>query len=368
MPKVCIIYNFAQHYRESIYKLIDKEWDCKWFFGKNQTDIKGISDGCLKDVSFVDNKKLIGPLWYQTIVGRLISRKDIDHFILLGEPFNLSTWWILIQRRLFFKNKKVYLWSHGWYGKEGLLKKLLKRVYFGMADHIFTYGEYAKKLAIAQGFDENKISPIHNSLDHSIQNKLRDTLKPSDIYRDYFKNYNPTIIFIGRLTEVKRLDLLLDGIKVLKERGYEYNVVFVGTGVMEDTLKIRARNMGLEKQLWFYGASYDDQINAELIFNADMCVSPGNVGLTAMHTMVFGTPVLTHDDFKWQMPEFEAIKPNVTGAFFKKNNVISIADTIQNWMIQHPNRNKVRQACYDEIDNNWTPEYQLAVLKRIISI
>lgn len=57
--------------------------------------------------------------------------------------------------------------------------------------------------------------------------------------------------------------------------------------------------------------------NAEFIYNADLCVSPGNVGLTAMHSLVFGCPVITHNCFEWQMPEFEAIQPGITGDFLR---------------------------------------------------
>ena len=56
------------------------------------------------------------------------------------------------------------------------------------------------------------------------------------------------------------------------------------------------------------GECYSEETNAKLIYNADLCVAPGNIGLTAIHVMMFGCPAITHNDFKWQMPEFEAIK------------------------------------------------------------
>ena len=56
-------------------------------------------------------------------------------------------------------------------------------------------------------------------------------------------------------------------------------------------------NLNLQDQIWFYGACYDESKLGELIFNADLCVSPGNVGLTAVHSMGYGTPVITHNNF-----------------------------------------------------------------------
>lgn len=246
------------------------------------------------------------------------------------------------------------------------MKKWIKRVFFGLADHVFTYGEYAKQTAISQGFDTEKITPIHNSLDHSKQVRLRKKLSKTEIYTSHFGNNYPTLIFIGRLTHVKRIDQLLEAMSLLNEQGEKYNLILIGTGEAHSELDLKAKQLGIENQVWFYGACYDDNQNAQLIFDADLCVAPGNVGLTAMHTMVFGTPVLTHDDFPWQMPEFEAIRHDETGAFFHRGDVTALAKGIHDWFADHPDREAVRHACYDEIDTRWTPQYQLSILKQII--
>lgn len=366
MQKLCIVYNFAQLYREPIFKLIDSEWDCDWYFGKNTTDIKGMHQDALKRTTYVDNRHLIGPLEWQDGIGRLMRDNRYDRYLMLGEPMVLSTWWNLLQRRLFYPRKRIYLWSHGWYGREGFAKKWLKRIFFGMADHVFTYGEYARKEAIKQGFDGSKITPIHNSLDHNYQQALRSKLIKSNIYYSHFGNDYPTLIFIGRLTYIKRLDQLLDAMALLNQKSEKYNLVLIGTGEAEPELKARVKKMNLDNQVWFYGSCYDDSKNAQLIYDADLCVAPGNVGLTAMHTMVFGTPVLTHNDFAWQMPEFEAILPGKTGGFFQRGDVAALATAIHDWFVSHPDRESVRRACYKEIDTFWTPEYQLSILKFIL--
>ena len=205
---------------------------------------------------------------------------------------------------------------------------------------------------------------IHNSLDYNTQLNIRNNLTPSSIFTNHFNNSNSNLIFIGRLTKVKKLDLLLDAIKILKDKGCEYNITFIGNGSEKEFLQKRICELELDNNVWLYGTCYDEIINAELIYNADLCVAPGNVGLTAMHTMVFGTPVLTHGDFKWQMPEFEAIIPNKTGSFFEKDNVNDLADKIELWFKNNKNkRDIVRKFCYDEIDTSWNPYFQLKVLK-----
>lgn len=364
---LCIVYNFAQLYREPIFKLIDTTWDCDWYFGTNSTDVKEMPREALKRVHTVATKQVFGPIEWQNGIGRLMRDSRYDTYLMLGEPMVLSTWWCLIQRRLFKRNKRVYLWSHGWYGREGIFKKWLKRAFFGMADHVFTYGEYAREQAIRQGFDGSKITPIHNSLDHATQVKLRMALKPSDVYRKHFGNDATTLIFIGRLTAVKRLDMLLYAMKLLEQNGEIFNLILIGDGAKRLDLEGKASVLGFSNRVWFYGRCYDDTQNAQLIYDADLCVAPGNVGLTAMHTMVFGTPVLTHDDFPWQMPEFEAIRPGKTGDFFKRDDVTDLAAKISRWTKRKTDRDAVRQACYEEIDSHWTPEYQLEKITTIFT-
>lgn len=81
--------------------------------------------------------------------------------------------------------------------------------------------------------------------------------------------------------------------------------------------------------------------------------------------MVFGTPAITHNCFKWQMPEFEAIKDGKTGTFFAMDDVQSLSDSIDRWFaINKDRREEVRKNCMNEIDTQWTPEFQMNVFKQ----
>lgn len=365
MAKYCLIYNFAQKYREPIFSLIDEAFDCDWYFGRNNTDIKGMDVSVLNSVTLVDNKTVIRRPFYRQVgvSGQALSNR-YDRLFMSGDLFNLSVWNILIRNKLFY-HKKIYLWSHGWYGDESIIKRYLKKIFFGLSDKVFLYGDYAKQIAISQGFNGDKLAVIHNSLDYDNQIQLRNELGHTDVYKNHFGNDAPVLLFIGRLTSVKRLDMLVQAVSDLKNKGKCYNVIFIGDGEMRLALEQMVRDLNLTDQFWFYGKCYDDTENAELIYNADLCVAPGNVGLTAMHTMVFGCPVLTHDDFTQQMPEFEAIQAGKTGAFFKRGDVLSLANSIEWWFDAHKDkREQVRMDCYKEIAESWTPGFQIGILKK----
>ena len=366
--KILNIFNTAPLYREGIYRLIDKEFRCDWLFGEPLSDIKQLDLSKLNGKTTISKTiRLLGgrAYWQKGVVKQLLKR-DYTHYILLGEERSISTWVFLILSK-FFPKKKIIFWSHGSYGKESNLKLIIQKVFWMFADGAVLYGNYAKNVMKRKGFNTETFEVIHNSLNYERQLELRNYGLTSNIYRNHFQNSNHTIIFIGRLTKVKCLDMLVDALYNLRKKGHIYNLVFIGDGEERQNLEKRVEEYNLTHQVWFYGACYDEKLNSELIYNADLCVAPGNVGLTAMHTMVFGTPVITHNDFPWQMPEFEAIIPEKTGAFFKRNSVESLEESIQRWFDNHQHeRDMIREACYNEIDSQWTPEYQLNILKSVI--
>ncbi len=361
--KLCVIYNFAAHYRSGIFQLIDSTFDTDWFFGKKNDDITKMDLTLLKgDVKEIDRGYWRGIEFQKGVIGLLF--KPYGTYLLFAQTKTLSTWIFLLFSK-FFRKKKIYLWSHGFYGKESRWERVVKRWMFKLPNGgTFLYGSYARDLMIKEGISPNKLFVIHNSLDYEHQLKIRNSLSSSNIYTDHFGNSNPVVIFIGRLTKIKKLDMLIDMLKAMDDDHQSINLILVGDGIERHSLEHQVKELGLEKNVWFYGACFDELKNAELIYNADVCVAPGNVGLTAMHTMVYGTPVITHNDFPHQMPEFEAIKEGKTGAFFNRDDGNSMASVVKQWLFEKKDcREKVRKDCYAEIDNYWTPSFQIDVIK-----
>lgn len=361
--KLCIIYSVAPRYREAIFRLLDKAYNCVWYLGQPKTDIKQMNHGILKNVHFFKQYGNPSTLYWKSIFSALFDKTQNVYLVLL-ESRAISDYFFLLLKKCFFPEKRIYIWTHGLYGRENKIDKKLKVWQYNNVDGIFVYSNYSRNLLIKNGISENKVFTIHNSLHYNEQRALRESIRPSGIFKEYFGNGNPVIIFIGRLTKVKKLDMLVDAVSELREQGEEYNLVLVGDGIERDNLVIKVENLKMSNQVWFYGACYDEKTNAELIYNADLCVAPGNVGLTAMHTMVFGTPVISHGDFKWQMPEFEAILPGQTGDFFERDNLKSLVKSISHWFkSKSGKREEVREDCYKEIDTLWNPDFQMDVFK-----
>lgn len=364
--EICFVLNFAPHYREEIFHLIDETFNCDFYFGnRTYTSIKKMNYGKLNLVRELKFIKLFNRFYL--LKGQAgLSFKKYRKYVITGQPYNASAWFLLVLNKLM--GKKTFIWNHGLYGNENFLNLIIKKLQFKLASGYLLYGQYAKEIMIQNGFRKEKLHVIYNSLLYKEQLQVRNSLNFTDIYKTHFSNNLPIVIFIGRLTRIKKLDLLIEAMKLSFNEGFFYNVVFVGDGSEKERLQTEVSKNGLDKSVWFYGNLYSEPKIGELLYNADICASPGNVGLTAIHALNYGCPVLTHNNFTEQMPEFEAIKQGINGDFFEEGNVNSLKEKIENWILKHSNKdNNLLNDCYKIIDENYNPEFQITLLKKILN-
>ena len=343
---------------------MDQDLPCDFYFGDSRPgNIAPLDNTLLKNYKATFHNVTFGPFYWQKGVLKLLQSGYTD-IITSTDPYSLSSWVLLYKARR--KGINVYLWGHGAYGNETGIKRWLRKKCNQLAKGVFLYGNYAKDILLKWGIDESKLHVIYNSLSYDEQIVIRQQLKSKNIYKQHFGNNNPNIVFIGRLTKIKKLDQILQAVKLLKTKGHSYNVSFIGDGVKKEELISLTEQLDLKKQVWFYGACYDEKLISDFMYNADICVSPGNVGLTAMHALTFGCPVISHNNFPMQMPEFEAIEEGKTGSFFYEDDIESLAQCIHGWFEKHIDREKVRNACYKVIDEKYNPHVQIEIFKNVI--
>lgn len=290
---------------------------------------------------------------------------NYDVIIYSGNIRCVSTWLSSILARMM--GKKVYFWSHGVYGKENNISLFIKKLFLSIPTGNFFYGDRALQKVLSWNFSKEQNHVIYNSLDYDFHKKMRAIKNGGNVYQTYFKNKNPVLLFIGRLTKIKKLDQLLTAVSLLQEKGLRYNVIFIGGGSEKEKLEILAEKNNI--QAWFYGECYDESLLHNLIRKADLCVSPGNVGLTLIHCLSYGTPVLTHNDFDYQMPEAEAIRPGFNGDFFKKDSPKDLSEKIKEWFEKNADvdRDEIKQNCYSIIDDKYNPYFQTELIEKVIN-
>lgn len=365
--KICCVFNYNPLYRFPIYSAMSKAFDCDFFFGDSIFEpLKQFNPKKLKGfIKYIHAKQCsFGYIWHSGI--REIFSTKYDVFIIGGSQTYLINWLVMIYAKLF--KKKIIYWTHGFKHEVNLKKISLSRLYHSMINQYLVYNEYNTRYMLKAGIKQEKINVIYNSLDSLVQTNIYKTLKSSTIYQDYFNNNNPVLIFIGRIQKRMKVELLIKAVKMLQEEGVMVNTVIVGAYMDGVNIEELVSEYNLNKQVWMYGPSFDEKQNSELLYNADVCVAPGTIGLTAIHSLSYGTPCITHNNYSEIGPEFEAIREGFTGSFFKENDVYSLADAIKKW-IGHDliRRNETRKYAREEIEQRWCVDGQIKTLKHILS-
>lgn len=367
--KLCCFFLHCPFYRFPIYNAIAEAFNCDYYFndyvpyGSKPLDVNKLKGFRTFLRGF--NMHYKEYVWNNGFFK--LVRGNYSHFLLSGDPSYLLNWLIILYSKIF--HKKVYLWCHG--QKSPVKRKLTRfyiRLFYAHVDGIFVYGEHVIPNMVDIGIDKKKIHAIHNSLDTNVQTTLFDNIKPSTIYRDHFGNDNPVVIYIGRIQKRKKVDQLIKAVKELYNENYPVNLVIVGAAMDDNTMEQVANDLGLSDQIWFFGPSFDEKQNSELLYNADVCVSPGNVGLTCIHALSYGTPVVSNDNFNTQMPEYEAVKDGVTGSFFKENDIKDMAKHIKKWTgLSSDERMKLRQEARETILDSWSIKYQINMFNKVFN-
>lgn len=366
--KVCCVFNYNPLYRFPIYDAMSKEFDCDFYFGDTVFEpLKKFDANELKGFKkYIKAKKtnFKGYIWHSGIAP-IFSRK-YTHYILTGNTSMIVNWLILLYAFIF--RKKVYMWTHGI--KTFKLKwtaSFILKSFYRSTTGILMYNQYNCQFMEALGVKKERLHVIHNSLDTKLQTEKYQKLSPSNIYKQHFGNNNSTIIYIGRIQKRMKVEMLIEALSIMKEKGVYINAVIVGSYMDGVDIEKMVQEKGLTDQVWMYGPSFNEDVNSELIYNADVCVAPGTVGLTAIHALSYGTPCITHSNHTATGPEFEAINEGITGSFFEENNVKSLVNAISKWInLSSAQRDNIRKVARQEVENNWSVDSQIKLLNYLL--
>ena len=370
MNKVYFITNIFPHYREALWReiLLNNNFSAKFIYSKNNP--LSIQEGKL-EIGLTDSKtEIVKGYWFfdkfliwQSGILKICINDKFDSIVFLGEMNILSNWIGALICRI--RRKRVFFWSHGFYGNESSLKYFFRKLFYKIANEHIVYENRGRNLIINSGFKSQNVHIIYNSLDYKKQKLLFEKLnkREKNSFTFFANSTLPVFIYIGRLIESKKVDQLITAIKNINTPNQICNLLIVGSGPHEQKLKGLAKNEIISKTIHFYGACYDENIISNLIFNSICTVSPGNIGLTVINSFSYGTPAITHNNFENQMPEVEVIVENETGFFFNENNINSLEKKMLKVINSKIN---FKVECRKVIDEKYNPKNQVEILKAIL--
>jgi glycosyltransferase involved in cell wall biosynthesis len=227
------------------------------------------------------------------------------------------------------KNCGVVLFGHGFSKNETAFRRRLRNWIGRKADCVLVYSESARQDLIKDGFAPERVFVAPNSVDQSeIQAARTDWLsRPADLQT--FRRENgletgenaggtrgPVLIFVARLDPLRRLDMLLDAMPTIAKAHPGVQLIIIGGGSELEPLKQQAARLGLNGEagstngakVRFLGAVYGETNIAPWFLSSDLMVFPSHMGLSALHAMGYGVPVVTCNNASKHGPEFDVIR------------------------------------------------------------
>lgn len=292
MKRILILQNVIMEYRRPVYNGL-AEWYDVTVLHSGQPTVTAVDR--YKEITTRETK--IGPFDIHPPgeISRLIG--DYDTVIAMFGVRTVAFWLPLLGR----KRPKYILWGHWYSGRplgDAVRDWLMKK-----ADGLLLYGDEEVEKMVDRGVDRSKISIAWNT-----------THVPN--HKDYSSAAKSSILFVGRLRPLKMIDKLIGIFAKLQGRiGDDVILDIVGSGEDQANLKNMAANLGIAHKVRFHGTIDDPDTLATLFSRAYAYVSPGHVGLGALHSFAYGIPVLTNR-IQERTPEYYNLKEGENMLFF----------------------------------------------------
>jgi 1,2-diacylglycerol 3-alpha-glucosyltransferase len=257
---------------------------------------------------------------WQTIIPVLLKYKP--KIVIAGvAATNFTFIKLLLLKKVF--HYKLIAWGHGVHNKEvntpfkGLRGKLM--IYFLKKSDAIVFYSFNRKNTVEQLFPslKEKLFVAPNTLDLTQLGELYRELKnkgKSLVQKELGENFDRqfNLIFIGRLLPDKRINML---IKVFEILNYEFDIALHIIGNGKEDVFIKQHKL-YQKNIFYYGAIYEDAITSKYLFASDLFIMPGYIGLSILHAFAFGIPVATcaqGKDGPFHSPEIEYLQNGING-------------------------------------------------------
>lgn len=297
--KVAIVQELIPHYRESFFSLLSKyPYDIRLFHSTC-----GRSDGLVGSCqfSFSSTKVKIfkfGRLYWQKVLGKIIFGRF--SYVVLGLELKIISNYFVWLSALFFPYKVIW-WTHGFNVQLKSndfyfwLDRIIKTIMMKLSSRILLYTDYNLDELLKWGINRDKIIILDNAIDERPYQEALKKVSRADIERveQQTSKSGHTITFLGRLTRGKKVERVLEIAKGLLPRFPDLRVLIIGDGEERSSLESGVRESGLEGVVFFLGTITDPQKLSPYMKVTDFVVLPGSVGLTIVHSMIYGIPFVT---------------------------------------------------------------------------
>lgn len=241
---------------------------------------------------------------------------------------------------------RVALWGHGanLQGDPNSWREKFKARVARRADWWFGYTEMSRPLIARNGFPDERITILNNSVDTSEMQSHLDALPADD--RSAWRQANgvgsgPVGIFLGSLYAEKRIDFLLQAAQAMRKEVPAFELVLVGAGPQREMVQAFcaahpwAHYLGTRSGL--------EKVRA--LAACDVMLNPGLVGLGILDSLVCGLPMTT-TDCGLHSPEIAYLHPGQNGVMTANDLASYTAASVA--LLRDPEeRQRLARACQE---------------------
>lgn len=275
------------------------------------SDPVGVRVSPLTNLYFRGKESLV----FQKGVSALLASRRYDTLIAEFNPrivTNVLAAWQAKQLGM-----RLIWWGHGIRPRSSGAAVRVYLALIRLADAFLFYNEEGAERMAALGVPRHKLFVAWNSVDTGEIERLRQDTPLGERLR---------ILSIGRLIPEKKTDLLMRGFAAaLPSLPPNARLTIIGEGPERAKLEALAADFGLEDRVEFVGSLYEQEQLAPFFNAAWVSVSSGYVGLSAIHSLAYGLPMLVAED-EPHSPEIAAIEPGVNAAFFPSDDAAGLAE------------------------------------------
>ena len=165
--------------------------------------------------------------------------------------------------------------------------------FYNKCDYVWTVNNATAETLKEYGY-KGEITIMPNGCDMPVN--LRDDGERKKLAQKYSINPNdPMLLFVGRITYIKNVDLIVKALAALKWRGKIFSMLFVGGGEDEDKLKEMVAKLELEDVVKFTGKILNREELKKVYSSCDLFVFPSiydNAPLVVREAAACGLPSL----------------------------------------------------------------------------
>jgi len=308
------------------------------------------------------------PRWEGRIVRQLVmfqraewtycSPRYSDVVVLRWTPRSITLLPALLRARA--TSVATVLWGHGYSKSERAWWCAARKWLAKQATALVFYEPRTRDAFVSEGNSPDKSFVALNSLDNREIDEARQwwLSRPDTLSRFRAEQgiaAGPVILFVSRLQPANRVDLLIEATALLLREIPSLKTVIIGNGAAEKArLEKQAASLGITDAVIFQEGIYDERKLAPWFLSANVFCYPSNIGLSLLHALWYGLPVVTSDNLAVQNPEIVALENGVNGLTYQHENVSSLVDRLRRILCDGKLRHSLSAAARRTVEGRFT--------------